>query len=77
MWSPHMPLARGARPMPGAGMRGFPPMMMGGDGFFYGPVTPDGFGVPDLFGAPRPFAPYRPRFSGDFTGPASGMMFPG
>ncbi|EOX96971.1 hypothetical protein QUC31_015899 [Theobroma cacao] len=75
MWPPHMPLARGARPMPG--MRGFPPMMMGGDGFSYGPVTPDGFGVPDLFGAPRPFPPYGPRFSGDFTGPASGMMFPG
>ncbi|PPR91347.1 hypothetical protein GOBAR_AA29341 [Gossypium barbadense] len=75
MWPPHMPLGRGARPMPG--MRGFPPMMMGGDGFSYGPVTPDGFGMPDLFGAPRPFAPYGPRFSGDFTGPASGMMFPG
>ncbi|XP_022762694.1 30-kDa cleavage and polyadenylation specificity factor 30 isoform X2 [Durio zibethinus] len=75
MWPPHMPLARGARPMPG--MRGFPPMMMGGDGFSYGPVTPDGFGMPDLFGAPRPFAPYGPRFSGDFPGPTSGMMFPG
>ncbi|XP_039015265.1 30-kDa cleavage and polyadenylation specificity factor 30-like isoform X2 [Hibiscus syriacus] len=69
MWPPHMPLGRGARPMPG--MRGFPPMMMGGDGFSYGPVAPDGFGMPDLFGAPRPFAPYGPRFS------ASGMMFPG
>ncbi|KAK8567782.1 hypothetical protein V6N13_105729 [Hibiscus sabdariffa] len=75
MWPPHMPLGRGARPMPG--MRGFPPMMMGGDGFSYGPVTPDGFGMPDLFGAPRPFAPYGPRFSGDFRGSASGMMFPG
>lgn len=75
MWPPQMPLARGARPMPG--MRGFPPMMMGGDGFSYGPVGPDGFGIPDLFGGPRPFAPYGPRFSGDFTGPASGMMFPG
>ncbi|XVE67509.1 hypothetical protein DITRI_Ditri08aG0166800 [Diplodiscus trichospermus] len=75
MWPPNMPLARGARPMPG--VRGFPPMMMGGDGFSYGPVTPDGFGMRDLFGAPRPFAPYGPRFSGDFTGPASGMMFPG
>ncbi|KAI9197727.1 hypothetical protein LWI28_003276 [Acer negundo] len=75
MWPPQMPLARGARPMPG--MRGFPPMMMGGDGFSYGPVTPDGFPMPDLFGvAPRGFAPYGPRFSGDFTGP-SGMMFPG
>ncbi|KAE8708518.1 Lactoylglutathione lyase / glyoxalase I family protein [Hibiscus syriacus] len=31
----------------------------------------------DLFGASRPFAPYGPRFSGDFTGPAFGMMFPG
>ncbi|KAK8582757.1 hypothetical protein V6N13_069526 [Hibiscus sabdariffa] len=75
MWPPHMPLARGGRPMPG--MRGFPPMMMGGDGFSYGPVTPDGFGMPDVFGAPRPFAPYGPRFSGDFRGSASGMMFPG
>ncbi|XVE48517.1 hypothetical protein DITRI_Ditri01bG0008200 [Diplodiscus trichospermus] len=75
MWPTQMPLARGTRPMPG--MRGFPPMMVGGDGFSYGPVTPDGFGAPDLFGAPRPFAPYGPRFSGDFTGPASGMMFPG
>ncbi|OMO92315.1 Zinc finger, CCCH-type [Corchorus olitorius] len=75
MWPPHMPLPRGARPMPG--MRGFPPMMMGGDGFSYGPVAPDGFGVPDLFGAPRPFAPYGPRFSGDFAGPGPGMMFPG
>ncbi|XP_039006971.1 30-kDa cleavage and polyadenylation specificity factor 30-like isoform X2 [Hibiscus syriacus] len=75
MWPPHMPLGRGARPMPG--MRGFPPMMMGGDGFSYGPVTPDGFGMSDLFGAPRPFAPYGPRFSGDFRGSASGMMFPG
>lgn len=75
MW-PHMPLARGARPIPG--MRGFPPMMMGADGFSYGPVAPDGFGMPDLFGvAPRGFTPFGPRFSGDFTGPASGMMFPG
>ncbi|XP_047948259.1 30-kDa cleavage and polyadenylation specificity factor 30 [Salvia hispanica] len=75
MWPPHMPLARGARPFPG--MRGFPPNMMGSDGFSYGPVNPDGFPMPDLFGmAPRGFGPY-PRFSGDFAGPASGMMFPG
>ncbi|KAL9452852.1 hypothetical protein AB3S75_008609 [Citrus x aurantiifolia] len=74
MWPGPMPLARGARPVPG--MRGFPPMMIGADGFSYG-VTPDGFPMPDLFGvAPRPFAPYGPRFSGDFTGPG-GMMFPG
>ncbi|KAL5774116.1 hypothetical protein ACOSP7_011673 [Xanthoceras sorbifolium] len=67
MWPPQMPLARGARPMPG--MRGFPPMMIGADGFSYGPVTPYGFPMPDLFGvAPRGFAPYGPRFSGDFTG---------
>lgn len=76
MWPPHMPLARGARPFPG--MRGFPPNMMGGDGFSYGPVNPDGFPMPDPFGmAPRGFGPYGPRFSGDFAGPASGMMFPG
>ncbi|XP_039058123.1 30-kDa cleavage and polyadenylation specificity factor 30-like [Hibiscus syriacus] len=75
MWPPHMPLARGARPMPG--MRGFPPMIMGGDGFSYGSVTPDSFGMPDVFGAPRPFAPYGPRFFGDFRGSTSGMMFPG
>ncbi|KAF5738348.1 30-kDa cleavage and polyadenylation specificity factor 30 [Tripterygium wilfordii] len=68
MWPPHMPLARGARPFPG--MRGFPPPMMGADAFSYGPVTPDGFAMPDLFGVgTRPFAPYGPRFSGDFTGP--------
>ncbi|KAJ0017476.1 hypothetical protein Pint_11152 [Pistacia integerrima] len=75
MWPPHMPLARGARPMPG--MRGFPPVMMGADGFSYGPVAPEGFPMPDMFGvAPRAFPPYGPRFSGDFTGP-TGMMFPG
>jgi cleavage and polyadenylation specificity factor subunit 4 len=52
-------------------------MMMGADGFSYGAV-PDSFGMPDLFGvAPRGFAPYGPRFSGDFTGATSGMMFPG
>ncbi|KAM7263027.1 hypothetical protein ACFE04_000710 [Oxalis oulophora] len=73
MWPPHMPLARGARPMPG--MRGFPPMMMGADGFSYGP---DGFPMPDLFNvAHRGFAPFGPRFPGDFNGPPSGMMFPG
>ncbi|CAL5412567.1 unnamed protein product [Camellia sinensis] len=76
MWPPHMPFARGARPLPG--MRGFPPVMMGADGFSYGAVTPDGFPMPDLFGVgPRPFAPYGPRFPNDFAGPASGMMFHG
>lgn len=79
MWGPHMPLARGgARPFPG--MRGFPPNMMGGDGFSYGhaPMNPDGFPMPDLFSmGPRGFGPYGPRFSGDFAGPTAGMMFPG
>ncbi|XP_011011896.1 PREDICTED: 30-kDa cleavage and polyadenylation specificity factor 30-like [Populus euphratica] len=76
MWPPHIPIARGARPI--HGMRAFPPMMMGADGFSYGAVTPDSFGMPDLFGvAPRGFASYGPRFSGDFTGATSGMMFPG
>ncbi|XP_027089142.1 30-kDa cleavage and polyadenylation specificity factor 30 [Coffea arabica] len=76
MWPPFMPLARGARPLPG--MRGFPPGMMAGDGFSYGGMTPDGFPIPDPFGmAPRPFGPYGPRFSGDLVGPGPGMMFPG
>lgn len=76
IWPPHMPLARGARPMPG--MQGFPPVMMGADGSPYGPVTPDGFPMPDLFGVgPRAFNPYGPRFSGDFMGPTSNMMFRG
>lgn len=76
MWPPHMPLGRGARPMPGT--QGYPPVMMGADGLSYGPVTPDGFPMPDLFGVgPRAFAPYGPRFSGDFTGPTPGMMFRG
>ncbi|KAH8519065.1 hypothetical protein H0E87_000765 [Populus deltoides] len=76
MWPSHNPMARGARPIPG--IRGFPPMMMGADGFSYGAVTPDSFGMPDLFGvASRGFPPYGPRFSGDFTGATSGMMFPG
>ncbi|KAL1829524.1 hypothetical protein ACET3Z_007936 [Daucus carota] len=75
MWPPHMPLARGGRPMPG--VRGFPPVMMGPDGFPYGPLGPDGFPVPDLFNmGPRGFGPYGPRFSGDFAGPG-GMMFRG
>ncbi|CAA2956889.1 30-kDa cleavage and polyadenylation specificity factor 30 [Olea europaea subsp. europaea] len=66
MWPPHMPLAHGARPFPG--MQGFPPNMMGGDGF----------PMPDLFGmAPRGLGPYGPRFSGELMGPSSGMMFPG
>ncbi|XP_057428639.1 30-kDa cleavage and polyadenylation specificity factor 30 [Lotus japonicus] len=74
MWPPHMPLGRGARPMPG--MQGFNPMM--GDGLSYGPVGPDGFGMPDLFGVgPRGFGPYGPRFSGDFGGPPAAMMFRG
>ncbi|KAB1222650.1 Zinc finger CCCH domain-containing protein 45 [Morella rubra] len=69
-----MPLARGARPMPGT--RGFPPVMMGADGLAYGHVTPDGFPMPDLFGVgPRAFVPYGPRFPDDFTGPTSGRMF--
>ncbi|PIN22428.1 putative signal transduction protein involved in RNA splicing [Handroanthus impetiginosus] len=76
MWPSHMPLARGPRHFPG--IRGFPPNMMGGDGLPYGPLNPDGFPMPDLFGmAPRGFGPYGPRFSGDFAGPGSGMMFPG
>lgn len=75
MWPPNFPMGRGIRPMPG--MRGFPPGMMGVDGFSYGP-GPDGFPMPDPFGmAPRPFMPYGPRFSGDFSGPAPGMMFHG
>ncbi|KAK4488153.1 hypothetical protein RD792_003895 [Penstemon davidsonii] len=69
IWPPHMPLARGAQPFPA---------MMGGDGFSYGPMNPNGFPMPDLYGmAPRGFGPYGPRFPGDFGGPASGMMFPG
>lgn len=76
MWPPFMPLGRGARPLPG--MRGFPPSVMGGDGFPFGAVTPEGFPMPDLFNmGPRPFGPYGPRFSGDFAGPGPGMMFHG
>lgn len=72
MWAPNMPLARGGRPMPG--MRGFPPIMTGPDGFPYGP---DGFPVPDMFNmGPRGFGPFGPRFPGDFAGPG-GMMFQG
>lgn len=58
------------------GMRGFPPLMMGADGFSYGP---DGFPVPDLLNmGPRGFGPFGPRFSGDFQRPPfPGMMFPG
>lgn len=75
-WPPHMPLARGARPFPG--MRGFPPVMMGADGFPYGAVTPDNFPMPDLFGmGPRPFDPFGPRFPTGFVGPASSMMYHG
>ncbi|CAA3013981.1 30-kDa cleavage and polyadenylation specificity factor 30 [Olea europaea subsp. europaea] len=66
MWPPHMPLAHGPRPFPG--MQGFPPNMMGGDGF----------PMPDLFGmALRGFGPYGPRLSGELMGPGLGMMFPG
>ncbi|KAA0036926.1 30-kDa cleavage and polyadenylation specificity factor 30 [Cucumis melo var. makuwa] len=76
MWPPHMPMGRGARPF--HGMQSFPPGMMGPDGLSYGPVTPDGFPMPDIFGmAPRGFGPYGPRFSGDFMGPPSAMMFRG
>ncbi|KAL6538721.1 30-kDa cleavage and polyadenylation specificity factor 30 [Orobanche gracilis] len=76
MWPPHMPFARGPRPF--HGVRGFPPNMMGGDGFSYGPMNPEGFPMPDPFGmTPRGFGPYGPRFPGDFMVPASGMMFPG
>lgn len=39
---------------------------------------PNSFGMPNLFGvAPHGFTPYGLRFSGDFTGATSGMMFPG
>ncbi|RRT54757.1 hypothetical protein B296_00048944 [Ensete ventricosum] len=71
MWQPHMPLVRGGRPM--LGVRGFPPIMMGPDGFGYG----DGFSTPDIFG--RIFPPFGgPRFSGDFSaGHMSGLVFPG
>lgn len=76
MWPPNFPMGRGVRPLPG--MRGFPPAMMGVDGFTYGGPGPDGFPMPDPFGmAPRPFVPYGPRFSGDFVGPTPGMMFHG
>lgn len=85
MWPPHMPLAHGGRPIPG-GVRGFPPVMMGADGFGYGGVTPDLYGV-----GPRAFGPYGhmgPRFPGNFgmnqsfpsmegAGPAPGLMFHG
>ncbi|KAG1365058.1 zinc finger CCCH domain-containing protein 45 [Cocos nucifera] len=75
MWQSHMPLVRGGRPMLGG--RGFPPVMMGADGFGYG----DGFAAPDIFGIPpRVFGPYAgPRFPGDFSGtaPMSGLVFPG
>ncbi|KAJ4981486.1 hypothetical protein NE237_032323 [Protea cynaroides] len=91
VWPPHMSIGRGGRPIPG--IRGFPPVMMGTEGFAYGAVTPDGFAMPaDLFG-PRAFSLYGPRFSGDFTGlgqnsamgftpmnrtgPTSGMVFHG
>lgn len=78
-WQPPMPLARGGRPI--LGVRGFPPVMMGMDGFGYGPVGPDGFAAQDMFGGPpRLFPPYGgPRFSGDFSGAGHmpGLIFPG
>lgn len=68
MWPPmpHMPLPRGG---PGP-MRGFNPLMMGPDGFPYGPGDPFGMGGM----GPRPFGPFGPRFMGDLAGPP---MFPG
>ncbi|KAL7089507.1 hypothetical protein ACP275_13G189300 [Erythranthe tilingii] len=77
MWPPQMPLARGPHTFPGP--RGFPPNLMGADGFSYGHMTPDGFPMHDPFAMiPRGYGPpYGPRFPGDFVGPASGMMFPG
>nr|QEX51154.1 zinc finger CCCH domain-containing protein 45 isoform X1 [Cymbidium ensifolium] len=77
-WQPPMQLARGVRPV--LGVRGFPPVMMGVDGFGYGAVGPEGFAAPDIFGAPRVFPPYGgQRFSGDFSGagPMPGFVFPG
>ncbi|XP_020686551.1 zinc finger CCCH domain-containing protein 45 [Dendrobium catenatum] len=78
-WQPAMQLARGGRPV--LGIRGFPPVMMGVDGFGYGAVGHEGFGAPDIFGGPpRVFPPYGgPRFSGDFSGagPMPGLGFPG
>ncbi|KAK8940978.1 Cleavage and polyadenylation specificity factor CPSF30 [Platanthera zijinensis] len=77
-WQHPMPLARGGRPV--LGVRGFPPLMMGMDGFGYGPVGPDGFPVQDIFGGPpRLFPPFGgPRFSGDFSGGhMPGLIFPG
>lgn len=78
-WQPPMQLGRGGRPV--LGVRGFPPMMMGVDGFGYGAVGPEGFSAPDLFGGPpRVFPSYGgPRFSGDFpgAGPMPGLLFPG
>ncbi|KAL0912125.1 hypothetical protein M5K25_018076 [Dendrobium thyrsiflorum] len=76
LWQPPMQLTHGGRPV--LGVRGFPPMMMGVDGFGYGAVGPEGFAAPDLFGGPlRVFPPYGgPRFSGDFS-PMPGLVFPG
>lgn len=61
MWPPHMPQGYGGRPMPG--VRGFPPVMMNPNGFGYGPDR-----LPGQEFFPRGFAPYGPRFPGDFTG---------
>ena len=46
MQPPHMPLARGARPI--SRMQGFPHVMIGADGLSYGPATPDGFPMLDF-----------------------------
>ncbi|CAA6671790.1 unnamed protein product [Spirodela intermedia] len=62
MWPPHMPMVRGSRPM--LGIRGFPPMMMGADGFgfsgnFPGMAQPGsavfhGGGIGMMMGGSRP-----------------------
>jgi cleavage and polyadenylation specificity factor subunit 4 len=62
-WQPHMQ-PRGPVTL---GLRGFPPTMLGPDGFGFGPAN--GFGMPDMFGMPR-----FPPFGGPRPGP---MVFPG
>lgn len=75
MWPPLLPMGRGARPMPA--VRGFPPVMMGAEGYGYGAIGPDGFPMPDLFGVgPRgfgPFGPMAPRFPNDFSAMSQGF----
>ncbi|XP_078428790.1 cleavage and polyadenylation specificity factor 30 [Wolffia australiana] len=61
MWPPHMSMGRGARPM--MGLRGFPPMMMGAEGFGYDQFNPPFF---------QPFP--GPRFPGMGQPPP---VFPG